>query len=198
MINDKRVEFKTICTTKEIDSIFYWLKDTLDQIYSKRTITSLYFDTLDFSLFKEKELYDVDTKTVRFREYSNDRNIYKEIKTNKFDGKYKTSVLTNFLSLDKINYCTEMGRVLYPSLFTKYTRQYFVSDNFRMTIDSDITFTTHRFRSLNKIEKKLNMKVLEFKFLDNFKNPDILNRIPLPTQGFSKFKQANNDLYGKY
>ena len=73
---------EVLCTSRELNEIFKFFGNDLKQIFSRRLIESLYFDTLDFSLYKEKELYDVDTKTVRFRKYNNEDILYKEIKFN--------------------------------------------------------------------------------------------------------------------
>lgn len=194
---EKRIEYKSLCTSRELNEIFNFFGNDLKQIFSRRLIESLYFDTLDFSLYKEKELYDVNTKTVRFRKYNNEDTLYKEIKFNSFDGKYKKRHKTNFKSLKDVTPFAYSGKVLYPSLFTKYKRDYFESKTFRMTIDSEIIFSSHTFRDLNDKRVPFRLKIVEFKFLDDNRVDDFIDKVPVPLSGFSKFKEANKSLYFK-
>ena len=49
----------------------------------------LYFDTVNYSLYKSSIEKDVDTYKVRVRTYSNNKNYFKEVKKNMSSGKYK-------------------------------------------------------------------------------------------------------------
>ncbi len=47
----------------------------------------------------------------------------------------------------------------------------------------------------NSVPFKLN--IVEFKFLDIYRVDDLIDRVPVPLSGFSKFKKANKSLYFK-
>ncbi len=90
MITETRKEYKRTVNVSQIISFFKKNKSKLTEIYEPRIITSLYFDTVDFGLYKSSIEKDVDTYKARIRTYSNKNNFYKEIKKNMFSGKSKS------------------------------------------------------------------------------------------------------------
>ena len=85
-----RKEYKRILNHHELNNFFIKYSSDLNEIYEPRTIKSLYFDTIDFSLFKSSLFNDASSIKLRIRTYSNSKKFFKEIKTNNFAGKFKS------------------------------------------------------------------------------------------------------------
>ena len=103
----------------------------------------MYYDTLDFSLYKNSVFDDTDRFKIRFRNYKETpEEIFKEIKKNSRDGKFKTSVSTKYRNFDEIGSLYFEGVQYYPKSFVSYTRQYFLKNNSRITYDTNIIYRT--------------------------------------------------------
>lgn len=112
---------------------------------------TLYFDTVDLSLYKKHHNGNLNRQKVRFREYSDSKLCYLEvkqknnkgrtikerIKTTSIDSNFKPSEL-EFLSRE-LNFDPSL---LSPTVLVKYKRMTFVDKAFteRVTIDIDIAF----------------------------------------------------------
>ena len=194
MKNEFRKEFKIIATPYVFNNFFSTHNKKINEIYEPRKITSLYFDTFDTSLLSSSTFDDVNTFKLRVRTYSNSDKYYKEIKKNTSSGKYKEVEELLVRSFDKINKIHVNQFTLYPFLFTEYERRYFKLENCRITIDYNITFTSHSFRSPVKIQQKYENKIIEYKPFE--KNFDIEKYIYKNPVAFSKYKGGANRLYG--
>ena len=162
-----RKEYKFCFTRYQLFQFKNFFKNRLTTLYPERHISSLYMDTIDFKLYKDSILADVDKYKCRFRKDTQDR-IVLEVKRNNQNGKFKYKELTKFKSYSEIKYLIYDKKTLYPSLLVDYKREYFkIDDNVRITIDRDINFTSTPNRSLNKITAKEEMFILEYKILDN-------------------------------
>ena len=64
-----RKEYKFIVDNRKLDNFFNFYDNTLTNLYPNRKIVSLYFDTVDFKLYKKSLLNDVDKFKFRFRLY---------------------------------------------------------------------------------------------------------------------------------
>lgn len=193
MKTELRKEIKLIKNESELIIFFKKHSKKLEEIYEPRKITSLYFDTIDNSLFKNSKFGDVNTIKVRVRNYSNSKNFYKEIKYNLFSGKYKSveeMKIGNFNDVEKL---FSNQYTLYPSVYTQYDRRYFKLLDCRLTLDTNISFFSHNFRSKSVIRKNFKNNVLEYKAL-NF-NYDIEKYVESNPVAFSKFKNAVNKVY---
>ena len=87
MVVEERKEYKFLLSEKKKYEFLYKNKDELTMLFPKRKITSLYFDTLNFDLFENSILYDVEKFKIRIRTYSNTNKFFEEIKSNLFSGK---------------------------------------------------------------------------------------------------------------
>ena len=79
---ESRKEYKFLLTKKQIAELFNVFENKIETLYPKRVITSLYMDTVDFSIYNNSIFLDVNKFKVRYRTYSSDNSIYEEIKTN--------------------------------------------------------------------------------------------------------------------
>ena len=121
-MKSKRKELKIVMSNIERDN---FLQTKLEKIHNSRIITSLYFDTEDFYLYKQSKNTDVDKFKIRFRKYSNSKTIFKEFKFNHFDSKYKEVQETEFNSLEEIKCLFYKSYKLIPSIYVSYERDYY-------------------------------------------------------------------------
>ena len=70
-----RKEYKSILNHHELNNFFIKYSSDLNEIYEPRTIKSLYFDTIDFSLFKSSLFNDASSIKLRIRTYSNSKKV---------------------------------------------------------------------------------------------------------------------------
>lgn len=195
MKNELRKEYKKVVNNFEVIKFLKKFDNKLNEIYQPRIITSLYFDTINYSLYKASLDQDVDTFKIRVRTYSNNKFYYKEIKKNLFSGKHKIIEKIEIKDFNDIKTINRNGYVFYPAVFTQYKRQYFNFDNnCRVTIDSDINFISHEFRTPVEINIPFNMKILEFKQFNN--NLNIEKYLHTNPEAFSKYKFGIEKLYG--
>ena len=193
MKTENRKEYKLILNKNELNEFFNKYSDNLENLHSPRIIKSLYFDTLNFSLYRKSKFYDVDTYKFRIRTYPNEKKYFKEIKFNTSNGKKKLVEELNIKSFKEVGQISFKGTVLYPSLFTEYKRQYFVHENCRITLDTSIKVYSHQFRSQVSKINHFQRDILEFKMLTN--NPNIEKYIVKNPVAFSKYKYGIEKLY---
>ncbi len=193
MKTENRKEYKLVLNENEMNEFFNRYGNDLESIYSPRIIKSLYFDTLNFSLYEKSKFYDVDTYKFRIRTYPNKKKYFKEIKFNTSNGKKKLVEELNAKSFKNVEQTSFRGTLLYPSLFTEYKRQYFAHENCRITIDTSIKVYSHQFRSKVSKENHFQRNILEFKMLTS--NPNIEKYIFKNPEAFSKYKYGVEKLY---
>ena len=192
--NEFRKEYKRVLTKPESLIFLKKYEDKIKVLHNQRTITSLYFDTIDYSLYKSSTLKDVNTEKIRIRNYEGGKEFFKEVKKNTYSGKYKTVTKLSINSFSDISKVNQYGEVLYPALFTKYKRSYFNIGNCRVTLDTDIEFSTHKFRSHSQKNYFFNKEIVEYKLLN--KDLDIEKYIDENPVAFSKYNYAVEKLYG--
>ena len=162
------------------------------EIYSLRDVNSIYFDT-----YFHKNYYEaIDgvglRNKIRVRWYGNTFNtriephIENKIKTNyhnfKITKKMNAFKTGNFFSIINFKKYIQSEKFdnseinfylnnLYPNLFVSYFRKYFVLDNVRITLDTELKFIN--IAKVNFFSKKnflsMNKKqILELKYSDEF------------------------------
>ena len=154
----------------------FLIKNNFRNIFDKRVINSIYFDTTNLKFFTENIEGISRRKKVRLRWYNNDfaKSIL-EIKNKKeflvwkenFPININDDINFNFLNLKK-NFLNKIYIFkkfnLIPKIKISYSREYFLSScgNFRATVDTDL--------SMNKNLKSkilphfMNRDILEFKY----------------------------------
>ncbi len=188
-----RKEYKFIMSNEELNEFFKQNYQNINSIYASRKISNLYFDTLGFNVYSNNLFNDSNKFTFRFRKY-NTQSIYKEIKINK-EKKLKITAETKYNNLNEIQYTTYENKLLYPTVFTEYYRSYLSLKNTRVTVDKNIKFSSHKFRTKVQKSKVLNFNILEFKLLDDGESLDIEKNFFKNPQGFSKFRTAVGEIY---
>ena len=193
-VGEYRKEYKLSLSNAELNDFKFFHINELRKIYKSRVITSWYFDTNEFKLYKDSQSNDVDKFKIRFRKYSNEEFIYKEIKENTSAGRYKKVEKTLYKNIEEVKSLTYKGLMLTPSLKIQYNRDYYEYKNARVTFDTKINFESTQNRSQYLTSSDCDINIVEFKIL-NAHNPDIENNIPLNTVSFSKYLYGIKAIY---
>lgn len=193
MVKEVRKEYKLIATEAEVSNFLAQNKKDLATIYPNRKVISLYFDTLNYDLYRRSKFMDTDRYKIRVRTYSSDKNLYKEIKFNLQTGKDKYVEKLSFENLSEIEEINYKGITYVPAAFTEYDRSYFSLKSARITIDRNIKFTSHQFRTLFKNVKFFEKNIIEYKNMPAFNEVEkYLEKNPV---SFSKYNTAIEKLY---
>lgn len=167
-------------------------KKGMTKLYPKRIINSCYFDTNNYLMFKDSEEGVLPRKKIRVRWYDNIKKSKKEIKISSIEGRYKISKnLKSINSIKKLFHLTfddNFYGCLFPSLLTKYEREYFKLNGQRITFDKNISYTFLRSSIKPKIDDK--ECVIEIKSQINCSDDFIEKIISIPTSRFSKYSRG--------
>jgi SPX domain protein involved in polyphosphate accumulation len=183
------------------------------EIFYKRQVNNIYFDTPDLAFLKHNQIGIADRKKVRIRWYGTDIskviNPILEIKIKnglvgdkwsypldafRLEDISNLSFLKKIIKGDKIPHLIkELFLSLKPTLINSYQRQYFQSSNkeYRVTIDSDLTY--RKITSLHSILTPYSFKelhtIVELKYgLDADNDVDsISSKFPFRLDKSSKY-----------
>ena len=167
---------------------FSLLEKGMQFLYPKRIINSCYFDTKNLQMFYQSEEGILPRKKIRYRWYNSIQEVKKEIKISSIEGRYKKTYFAAPINLAQLNqyklYDKDYG-VIYPYIFIKYIREYFLYKKLRFTFDSNIEY--------EKIDSNISHKsiekdcVMEIKASNDI-NDDYLEKIMIKqTERFSKY-----------
>ena len=140
-----RIEEKLLFNPGQIFNLRKWLsKNEYSILYPKRKIRSLYFENSINQIFLDSEEGITPRKKIRLRTYSkkflNKNNKFNyEIKISSMEGRYKSNKKIK-KKIDKIFngiYDNQYG-ICFPVLNVVYDREYFIKNQSRITIDSNI------------------------------------------------------------
>lgn len=193
-MDEKRKEYKFKVTSLELSKFMERFSSRLDKLHPDRQITSLYMDTHDFYIYNSSHTYDSEKFKFRFRQYSNNETIYKEIKYNTKDGRSKKVKETEFKSFDDIKYTNFGSLKLAPAAFVNYSRSYFQFYESRITVDQGIVFRPTAQRTKIRSVIKYPFKIIEYKILEKV-NKDIEKNLFKNPESFSKYISAIKSLY---
>jgi len=173
-------------------------KFNLKELYPKREITSIYFDTNDFEYFHLSQEGILPRKKIRIRFY-NKGSYNLEIKFQDFSSKIKKVIKS--ININNINeYFLRYGikEIIKPKIIINFSRRYFSSYAGRVTIDKDLNYSFCKqnffFEGIGKISS--NQKILEIKN-DNINNKVFysFSDIELKEQRNSKYCNGIDYLY---
>jgi len=188
---------------------------TFNEIYSKRFINNIYFDTLNMDSYLSNIEGVAKRVKYRVRWYGLEKNIITDprlelkIKNNDISFKeiYKMkNFFLNFITNNSFNFnnfsidipknLLFILKNLKPTSFNSYQRRYFLSKDkkIRITIDENLIFKRAKKNNiLNSFQKNYaKYKILEVKFdKDNYKNgKSFLNNFPFKITKSSKYVQG--------
>ena len=190
---DKRKEYKFVLKNYELENFLFSIRKKINVLYPTRQITSLYFDTFDFLLYKQSRDIDSNKMKVRVRSYDNKNKYFKEIKFNDFEGKTKTIEELYTSDFEDVKSIFERNMTLLPAVFTSYKRDYYQYEDIRLTVDKSISFLSHKSRSLHQKSYLFPDSVVEYKMATE--SPDVEKSFFMNPVAFSKYQDAISKIY---
>jgi len=196
-----RVEEKIIIHLSEINRIkSLLLNKGGKELYPKRKISSLYFDSTQLKMFTDSEEGITPRKKIRVRMYPGDntnKGLNLETKISSAEGRFKKSINFNEKEFNKICdqgiYDADYG-ICYPQIWVEYCREYFIVKNQRVTLDYNLLFKSYKSKVI--IENNENL-ILEIKGDNNFKKDSFDNIIPYRRYRFSKYNEGIKEISAK-
>jgi len=183
-----RKEYKFVMNNVQISNFLNYFNNDLEILHKPNTISSVYYDTNNFYIYRSSLYKDINKFKFRIREYNNNNTFHKELKISHHQKlKFKSKEFQDLKLPDKIffkNYKLE------PKSIVSYTRNYYKFFNSRLTIDTDIEYKMTR----ANLKYKESISVIEIKLLnDSF--TDIQRYFPKNPIRFSKFENSITNLY---
>lgn len=209
LINRKEVKIYIPENLKKY--FFYWfsLKFGIVKSHKKRTINSLYFDTINYKSAIDNIIGLSKRKKYRFRWYGDSIDTFGnfEIKTKNnnlsqketypLDIKVKDIDFNRMLDFNSSEFNALDEKIrnkisstkLFPNLFVEYNREYYKFHNLDLTLDSNLCFS-----QFGGFEKKIVKKYLIFEIKYNIKFENevdtLLNNCQLAISRNSKYLQG--------
>ena len=158
-------------------------------LHSSRKVFSCYFDDGNLSCYHHSEEGLLPRKKFRLRWYSQTDEVRKETKISSIEGRFKTSqYFGNKSKIDEIGSCKFLDNLyglLTPTLLVEYWRDYFVLDECRITVDTDIRYAN--LRTGPRYEAVETECVLEVKSERPDFGPLLQSHLKSSTSRFSKY-----------
>jgi SPX domain protein involved in polyphosphate accumulation len=184
-----RIEQKLYIKSEHlIDFKEFLIKHSAKQIYHPRIIKSLYFDNINSEMYNDSIEGLVPRKKIRIRKYpnENDKSFYLEIKNSSVEGRFKTR---NIINNEKAEYYKNFGFFdsqygpCFPNLYVTYKREYFIIDDVRISIDTNLIYENYKTNSTyNDHRLIVEIKTSIKKNLD-----DLIMLFPFQKIRFSKY-----------
>ena len=152
----------------------------LKEIYYKRKINNIYYDTSKLSFYKDNLIGARDRLKLRLRWYGDQKMIKPNLEIKVKDGNLVYKLVTPFNDQLDLS-IKELIKRLRPSIANSYYRRYYLTQDkkVRLTVDTLIKFT--KIKSLKT--------VVELKYLaeDEDEACRLINHFPLNLQKNSKY-----------
>ena len=195
-----RLEEKIKLHISDLNKIKVYLTSlSAKELFPQREISSVYFDNKKLEMYLDSEEGSTPRKKIRVRQYPNDKDNKKKLETKitSVEGKFKVSKdVSNELSsfYFKRGFFDHQYGMCYPIIKISYTREYWILNNSRLTIDYNINYKSI---SEGKNFDDRQTLILELKASNNIvSNLNLLNEIiPLNKQRFSKYCEGINSLF---
>jgi hypothetical protein len=176
---------------KSIDFKEMLLNRGAKEIYTKRKVSSLYFDNIKRQSHIDSVEGLLPRKKIRIRTYPDEinRRYLFEKKISSPEGRFKQSTKISSLGYKNIinnGYFDNMYGMLKPLIHVDYLREYYKFENYRITIDENITYKIFR-----KITIRKDMRsIIELKFNKKYNEDLIINSFTNKLTRFSKYSNG--------
>ncbi len=162
------------------------VQNGLKRLYPSRTIFSKYLDTDNLQMFSDSEEGVLPRKKVRIRWYDKNQEKNLETKISSVEGRFKLSkkCFNNYTNNFNVIFDPVYGKI-YPSILIIYSREYYLLNKLRITIDTKIHYDDVRKKGQTRTQDKEN--VLEVKTNHEISDDYIEKIIPYPNSRFSKY-----------
>jgi len=174
---------------------FYSIKNKLlesgmSQLFKKRRINSLYYDTDLLDMYSHSEEGVLPRKKIRLRWYQSSKNANLETKISSIEGRSKTVNSSRQLLVNNFpgEITDQVYGVLTPSLLVTYIREYYTFNNMRITFDESISYQNQRILSLVNFSDS--ERVMEIKIGNDISDDYVETLIPYSTARFSKYTRG--------
>ena len=207
--------------TSEIENLIYSNPYKFSEIYKKRSINNIYFDTIELKNFYDNINGSMDRTKVRIRWYN---NLFGLIEKPKLEFKIKkglsgtkkiysimpfenesslssSKIISVVCSSDLINEVKQKVFFLEPKIINKYDRKYFRSfdKKYRITLDTNQKYCDFRGNKiLNKYENTCDLStIVELKYdIKDEENAHVItNAFPFRITKSSKYVNAIENLF---
>jgi len=185
-----RVEEKFRISKKKIFFFKQWLSDNnAEKVFPDRKITSIYLDNGEKKMYEESIEGIVPRHKLRLRYYNNNKEVCSlERKITAVEGRFKLSKKVNFNKLFSIGIFDKFYGNCKPVIKIDYVRSYYKINNFRFTIDNNITFNGINLNKIfSPIIHKTNKTIIELKCLNKDKYSIFYNSMNFEKARFSKY-----------
>lgn len=165
-------------------------------LYKPRVIESLYFDNNSFQIHNDSVEGLTPRKKIRVRNYPNneDKKIYFEIKYSSVEGRYKTRKIIDqneFLKKRSEGIFDNQYGLCLPKLYVNYTREYFLLNDVRISIDTNIAYRNFK----TDYQVRDDKIIAELKTSINKNADELGEEFPVPRIRFSKYCFGLEKLY---
>ena len=180
-------------TVSDSDKFLQSLKTQgLKILFPKRVIQSNYFDSSNYTLFRDSEEGLLPRKKIRIRHYPQAPLIQHnlEIKISSIEGRRKNSITlsdTQAKKINKLGYFDSVYGLLEQRVSINYLREYFFFKGIRITRDTKILYQDLDHKSNNYLEKD---SVVEIKAPKDTSVDFLFKIIPSQRRRFSKYCNA--------
>ena len=188
-----RTEKKVRVNSSKVYDLAKWIDENDGfQLYPKRVINSIYFDTNNYSMYSDSMEGVLPRKKIRLRNYNYkfifDKNVKKEIKISSVEGRFKTSSLEkNPLIMMKLGYMDHDYGLCNPVINIVYERDYYKVKNIRLTLDQKITYKRIYNGQISSFTTYDNSNVVELKFNSENLINSVIKNFPFEISRFSKY-----------
>ena len=188
-----RTEKKVRINSSKIYDLTKWIDENDGfQLYPKRVINSIYFDTSNYSMYSDSMEGVLPRKKIRLRNYNYkfifDKNVKKEIKISSVEGRFKTSSLEkNPLIMMKLGYLDHDYGICNPVINIVYERNYYKVKNIRLTLDEKIIYKRIYNGQISGFSTHDNSNVVELKFNSESLTNSVIKNFPFEISRFSKY-----------
>ena len=188
-----RTEKKVRINSSKIYDLTKWIDENDGfQLYPKRVINSIYFDTSNYSMYSDSMEGVLPRKKIRLRNYNYkfifDKNVKKEIKISSVEGRFKTSSLEkNPLIMMKLGYLDHDYGICNPVINIVYERNYYKVKNIRLTLDQKIIYKRVYNGQISSFTTYDNSNVVELKFNSESLINSVIKNFPFEISRFSKY-----------
>lgn len=187
-----RIEEKIVATRAQAqETLGNLLENGADYLFPNRRVSSCYFDTRDFRVFRDSEEGVLPRRKIRIRNYNDVERYTLEVKTSSLEGRYKTSQkLTPEVAKKHFKFSlvdSQLG-VIGPVVVISYDRSYLQIEKFRVTIDTNIRYGKFG-HSKAFVESQC---VIEIKASLDQSIAAIDHFLPMQRRRFSKYCRAIN------
>ena len=188
-----RTEKKVRINSSKIYDLTKWIEENNGlQLYQKRVINYIYFDTSNYSMYSDSMEGVLPRKKIRLRNYNYkfifDKNVKKEIKISSVEGRFKTSSLEkNPLIMMKLGYLDHDYGICNPVINIVYERNYYKVKNIRLTLDEKIIYKRIYNGQISGFSTHDNSNVVELKFNSESLINSVIKNFPFEISRFSKY-----------